>query len=144
MFTGYLLSNEQTLWEEKQPLAKEDDKSRIKAVAAARLSLDMKALDLTVLETTELVSYADYLVICTGTSIPHVQSIVDNIESGMRALGIKPQGREGLRRGQWALLDYGDVVVHVFDTERREYYALDKLWLDAPVIKVHEVKADEA
>ncbi|MFC1770145.1 ribosome silencing factor, partial [Nitrospirota bacterium] len=93
---------------------------------------------LTVLEMTEVVSFTDYFVICTGQSTPHVQAIVDNIESGLSVLGLKPQGVEGYRRAHWVLIDYGDVVVHVFDTEQREYYALEKLWLDAPQVKVDE------
>lgn len=103
--------------------------------------MDKKASDVTVLEMHELTSYTDYFVICSGESGPQVQAIAENIDHGMKAQKIKPMGIEGKRSGNWILLDFGDVVVHVFEAETREYYSLERLWLDAPRVEVHEDKA---
>ncbi len=78
------------------------------------------------------VSYAEYLVIASGTSDRHVQAVAEGIEDELRAEGRRAFGVEGLREGQWALLDFGSVVVHVFHPYTREVYQLDGLWKGAP------------
>jgi ribosome-associated protein len=77
---------------------------------------------------------ADYFVICSGTSTTQVKAIADNVEYKLREEGLRPIGVEGRDNAQWVLIDYGDVVVHVFEEETRAFYELEKFWLDAPKI----------
>lgn len=74
-------------------------------------------------------------MICSGTSDRQVKTISDNIRKELRELKIKPIGVEGEDRAQWLLIDYGDLVIHIFTEEQREYYQLERLWQDAPEIK---------
>jgi ribosome-associated protein len=78
----------------------------------------------------------DCFVIATGSNDRQVNAIVDEIEEKMRLAGHKPARREGTREGRWVLLDYVDIVVHVQHRDEREFYALDRLWRDCPVIPV--------
>jgi len=81
---------------------------------------------------------ADYFVICSGESTTQVRAITEHIEAEFRKKSIKPLSVEGLRYAHWVLMDYGDVVVHIFEEETRDYYELEKLWLDAPRMPVEE------
>jgi len=99
------------------------------AVGAA---LDKKALDPLALDLRGISSVAEYFVIVTGTSDRHVQAVAQNVVQAYKAIGIKALGEEGFREGKWILLDYGEVVVHVFLEPVREYYDIERLWLDAP------------
>jgi len=101
-------------------------------------ALDRKALDLEILDVGALVYYTDYFVICTGTSTQHVDAIADNVEKEFARLGHRPAGIEGRGNALWILMDFGDVVVHVFEQETRQYYQLEKLWLDAPRVESPE------
>ncbi len=114
----------------RDPEGTADTEDRVRAAAAA--ALDRKAQDLRVLELTEVSDFTDYFVICNGANARQVSSIAEAVERGLRAHGARPLHVEGAGRGQWVLLDYGDVVVHVFDAERRELYRLERLWSDAP------------
>jgi len=105
------------------------------AVSAA---LDKKAKDVLILELKDLSIMSDYFVICSGESTTHVRSIVDNIEKQLGQKNIKPAGVEGYKLSQWVLMDYSDVIVHVFEEETRAFYELEKLWLDAPTIEIEE------
>lgn len=106
-----------------------------KALIAARAADEKKASDIMVQEVKELISVTDYFVIATAMNNRQVKSIIDEIEEKERLLaGVKPLHREGTQDGMWALLDYGDFVVHVFQPETRDYYRLEALWNDAPVI----------
>jgi ribosome-associated protein len=109
-----------------------------KALEIARLALDRKALELVVLDMAGLVMYTDFFVICSGQSTQQVKAIVERIEEGLKGGGIRPQGVEGRTFAHWVLMDYGDVIVHVFEEETREFYELDKLWMDAPRVAVDE------
>jgi ribosome-associated protein len=84
------------------------------------------------------VTFAAYFVICSGDSGQHVKAIVDNIENGLSGLKIKPLGIEGRTHAHWVLMDYDDVVAHVFEEETRSFYELEKLWLDAPLVPLDE------
>lgn len=109
--------------------------SRECAIIAAVAADAKKATDLMVQEVRELISVTDYFVIATAANNRQVDAIVDAIEEAERKeAGIKPLHREGTRDGMWALLDYGNFVVHVFQPETRDYYRLEALWNDAPVI----------
>lgn len=112
--------------------------SKEKALKAARASLDKKANDTVILELTHLTVIADYFVICSGDSTTQVKAIAENIEKKLKEDGIQPIGIEGRASSLWILMDYGDVIVHVFENETRMYYELEKFWLDAPRIKIDE------
>ncbi|NOY87758.1 MAG: ribosome silencing factor [Deltaproteobacteria bacterium] len=94
--------------------------------------LDRKALDPVALDLRGISSVADFFVILTGTSDRHVQALAENIMEAFKAVGVSLLGSEGLREGKWILLDYGEVVVHVFLEPVREYYDIERLWVDAP------------
>lgn len=113
-------------------------KSRDLALTAAEAALDKKALDVIILELGELTVIADYFVICSGESTTQVKTIAEFIEHELTQKGITPIGREGLRFSHWVLLDYGDVIIHIFEKETRAYYGLEKLWMDAKTIEFHE------
>lgn len=98
----------------------------------AALALDRKATDVVVLDLREISSVTDYFVICTGRSDVHVRAIVERIETGLAEREEHPLAREGVTHGSWALLDYGDVVVHVFQPDTRAFYDLERLWGQAP------------
>ena len=105
--------------------------SRQRAILCARDALRFKALDLVVLDVSRFSSIADYFIICSGKSSRQVQGIADNLERGLRARGIKPIGCEGKQEGHWVLLDYGDVIIHVFYEPVRLFYDLESLWSEA-------------
>ena len=73
---------------------------------------------------------ADYYVIASGRATVHVKSLIDYVDEELSKIGIEPVRREGVREGRWAVLDYGDVVVHVFNDEARDFYQLERLWAD--------------
>ncbi len=95
------------------------------AVQAAR---DKKALDVQVLDLRSLDSFTDFFVICSGKNVRQVQAIADAIEDTLRKEQVRPAHVEGFARAEWVLLDYFDFVVHVFSSERREFYSLERLW----------------
>ena len=108
--------------------------SKEKAFCCARAALDHKAIDLVILSIQNLSSFTDYFVICSGNSDRQVQAIASHIEDTLAAIGIAPLGTEGKRQGHWVLLDYGEVVVHIFYHPVREFYDLERLWVDAQKI----------
>jgi ribosome-associated protein len=112
------------------------------AAVCARIALDTKAEDLVVLDVRGLASFTDYFVIMNGRSTRHVQGLAEAIESELSAKRISSRHSEGLREGLWVLLDFGDVVVHVFYHETRRFYDLEGLWHDAPRIDVDALLAD--
>lgn len=109
-----------------------DTQERVReAVSAAD---DRKAMDLKVLQLEKVTDFADYFMICSGTSERQVQAIADAVQERLRERRVRPLHVEGYNRAQWVLLDYGDLVVHVFQEEPRRYYALERLWGDAPEV----------
>jgi ribosome-associated protein len=104
---------------------------------ADRLS-DKKGIEITILDVHDLVSYTDYFVIASGKTERQVGALAEGAIDGYRAAtGRKPVGSEGVERGQWALIDFGDVVVHVFREPERAFYDLEGLWEDAPRVDYH-------
>ena len=99
---------------------------------AAGAALDKKALDPLVIDLRGISSVSEYFVIVTGTSDRHVQAVAENIMEAFKSIGVKTLGEEGFREGRWILLDYGEIVVHVFLEPVREYYDIERLWIDAP------------
>lgn len=112
--------------------------SRDKALAAAEAASSKKAVDIVVLDVGSLIGITDYFVICSGNNERQVATIIDEIDKTLRGQGAKPYRREGDKELRWVLLDYLDVVVHVFHTEEREFYELERLWQDAPRIPFEE------
>ncbi|SPF50919.1 conserved hypothetical protein [Syntrophobacter sp. SbD1] len=108
--------------------------SKERAVVCAREALGFKALDLVLLDVSRFSSFADYFIICSGKSSRQVQGIADNLEEELRARGLKPIGTEGKREGHWILMDYGDVIIHVFYEPVRYFYDLESLWSEAPKV----------
>jgi ribosome-associated protein len=115
--------------------------ARILAQHAVDAALDKKAQDITVLDMREVSGVADYFVVCTGGSDLQVKAISDAVEERIKKqCNERPWHTEGYEHRQWVLLDYVDLVVHVFSTEKRAFYDLERLWGDAPIEQV----ADEA
>jgi len=105
-----------------------------KARSAARAALDKRATDLVLLDVRAVSSIADYFLVCNGKSTTHMETISDAILAELKAEGIRPLHAEGVAESGWILLDYGDVLMHVFLEDTRAYYALERLWGDAPVL----------
>ncbi|MHB1324550.1 MAG: ribosome silencing factor [Coriobacteriia bacterium] len=104
---------------------------------AAEAASEKKATDIVVLDVAETLVITSHFVIATGSSDRHVRSIAEQMEDTLRErAGVKPIGREGEREGKWVLLDFADVVVHVFQPEERDFYRLDRLWSEAPRIEL--------
>ena len=114
--------------------------SKQKALLCARAALDHKAIDLAILEVKNLSSFTDYFVISSGNSDRQVQAIASHIEEKLGTQGLHPLGVEGKREGRWVLLDYGDVVIHIFYHPMREFYDLERLWSDAPRVELPVVR----
>lgn len=107
--------------------------SREIALLAATAASDKKAEEIVVVDVAELLVIVEYFVICTGRNDRQVRTIADEMEDQLRIEAkIKPIGREGTDEGKWVLIDFGDVVAHVFQPEEREFYRLEKLWSEAP------------
>jgi ribosome-associated protein len=94
---------------------------------------DKNGIDIEVINVTEMTSIANYFVIASGSSERQVKAIADNIEYEAKELEIFPKNIEGQREGRWILLDYYDVIIHIFHAEEREFYSLEKLWKTSPV-----------
>jgi ribosome-associated protein len=104
-------------------------------VIAARAAADKKADDILVLDVGDIIAITDVFVITSGSNTRQVRTICDEVEAALtREGGGKPRSVEGLDDASWVLLDYADLVVHVFLQETRDYYALERLWTDAPRI----------
>lgn len=113
-----------------------EDPSRRTALECARAALDKKAENLKLLDLTELSSFTEYFVICSGTSDRQVQAIADAVASTMKKEGIECLSQDGYGEGRWVVMDFGMVVVHVFLDALREYYDLENLWAEAPRVKI--------
>jgi ribosome-associated protein len=107
-----------------------------KAALTCRVAADRKALDVVVLDMRDASAITDYFLICSGGSERQVQAIADAIDEQLSRSGIASLGVEGYREGRWILMDYGDVIVHVFSQDTRDFYDLERLWAHAPKIDV--------
>jgi len=101
---------------------------------------DAKARDIAVLDVRKVSDFTDYMVIATGTSNRHVQSTADKVMETLREHGVRPVGSEGGKIGDWVLIDFGDVVVHVMREQTRDFYNLEKLWSDAKQVAPAKTK----
>lgn len=102
--------------------------------AICKAASDKKARDIVVMDMQGLMSSTDYFVICSANTATQVRAIADNIEEKLAEQGAAFLHKEGYREGEWVLMDYGDVIAHIFIQEAREYYALERLWGDAKLI----------
>jgi ribosome-associated protein len=110
--------------------------SRDLAAQTANLALDKKAKDVIIMDLRGLTTVTDFFVLCTGESDTQIKAIVDHVDDVLRTKDTKPYHVEGYDKLNWVLMDYVDVVVHVFLAETRDYYGLEKLWADANVQEI--------
>ncbi|MFT5730931.1 MAG: ribosome-associated protein [Desulforhopalus sp.] len=108
------------------------------AQICANAGLDTKAEDVVILDVRDLNTFTDYFVIMNGKSTRHVQALAEAVEGKLRSKRVKESSAEGLQEGMWVLLDFDDVVVHVFYHEQREFYDIEGLWSGAKQIEVEE------
>ena len=114
------------------------------AILAAKALDSKKGLDIRVMEVTELTPLADYFVFCTGGSNTQINALCDAVEEKLMVeANEQPLHREGHRGGIWVLLDYGCVVVHVFNNEAREFYSLERLWSDGTSLDLSDILKPE-
>lgn len=106
------------------------------ARACAAAAADKKAENIQVLDMQGISSFTDYFVICSGSSEPQLKAIATEIRHQAQEIGRKPSSEDGYPVSQWIVLDYGDVIVHLFHSEKREFYGLENLWSDAKRLEV--------
>lgn len=114
-----------------------------KMINIVKFADSKKARDIVVLKLTDLTTIADYFVICNGGSSTQVKAIADEVEEKMSELGVEPYGKEGFSVADWILMDYSDVVLHVFTPESREFFNIENLWSDAERIDISHIVIDE-
>lgn len=113
------------------------------AIAVKALD-DKKGKDIKVLRTADQTTLADYFIICSGTSNTQVRALSEAVEEALSKAGEEPHHIEGHRGGQWTLMDYSSVVVHIFTEEGREFYGLERLWSDAQPVDISQYLAADA
>ena len=114
------------------------------AILSARAMEQRKGLKITVLKVEDLSTLTDYFVVGTGASRVQTQAMADNIEDELsKAAGIRPNRIEGLQEGRWILMDYGQVIIHIFQEDERNFYNLERLWADAPALPMEEIFPNE-
>lgn len=116
--------------------SKDKDVARPVAVAVANAALEHKALNVQIIDVRGKVDYSDYVVVMSGRSDRQVSALARNIEETLDARGMRCIGVEGLPHAAWLLMDYGDVIVHIFHEDMRGYYDLETLWMDAARVAV--------
>lgn len=115
---------------------KKEVDSRKRALWCVNASLEKKAKGLVVLRVKEISDFADYFIICSGTSDRQVRSIASSIQESLKKSDILPLGIEGETAGRWVLMDYDDVIIHIFHESVRSFYELERLWSEAPQMAV--------
>jgi len=113
---------------------KDDTKKRV--ILCVNAALEKKAKNIIILNMQKVTSFADYSIVCSGTSDRQVQSIAQAIEENMKKNGFLPLGIEGEKTAQWILMDYADIIVHVFYEPVRDLYDMERLWSDAPRMEI--------
>jgi len=113
------------------------------AILSARAMDQKKGSKITVLKVEDLSTLTDYFVVGTGSSRIQTQALADNIEDELsKGGGIRPNRIEGLQEGRWILMDYGQVIIHIFQEDERNFYNLERLWADAPALPMAEIFPD--
>ncbi len=118
--------------------------SRETALLAVRYALDRKAYDLVLLDIAEISSLADYFMICTARSDTQAQAICESIKQNLAEIGVRPLLVEGFSSGQWILMDYGDVAIHIFLEDVRAFYDLERLWARGEPVELPEPYRSQA
>ena len=106
----------------------------------SELMLGKKALDIKIIDVRKITTLTDFFVICTSESEPQTRAITDHIHEQMKKDGMKAWHIEGYENLEWVLLDYVNIVVHVFSRKSRDYYDLERLWADGQIIRIHDDK----
>ncbi len=115
------------------------------AKTCAKYADDIQAEDIVVLDLRGISSIADFFVICTGTSMPHLKAILRDVrEKTQEEIGESPRSAEGDAESHWLVIDYVDVIVHIFHEDKRDVYTLEDLWSDAPRLQIPSQQATEA
>jgi ribosome-associated protein len=114
-----------------------------KAMLCARAAAEHKAEKTLIYEVAQIASFTDYFVICSGRSTRHVHSIAEHIEEELGRRRLKPMGVEGLTEGHWVLLDYSDVIIHIFYQPMRDFYDLEGLWWEARQVEFSDSKSPD-
>jgi ribosome-associated protein len=122
-------------------MVKTNSETLVLARQIAAAASKIKAVDVKILDLRKLTSLADYFVICGATSDRHAEAIGDSIVREVKNAGRMPLGIEGYEHAQWIIADYGDVVAHIFYGPLREIYAIEKLWADAPRVRMRKESA---
>ena len=104
--------------------------SRQRAVYAARLLDEKKAQDILLLDVAGMTVITDYMLICSGPSVPQVKALCEHVEEKLAEQACFPRGKEGVGDGRWIVLDYGEMMIHIFHEQERAYYQLERLWSD--------------
>ena len=121
----------------KQKYKKKNSKVKIDhAKKISRLMLEKKALEIKIIDVRKITTLTDFFIICTSESQPQTRAITDHIQKIMKKEGIKAWHIEGYENLEWVLIDYVNIVVHIFSTESRNYYGLDRLWADGKISEV--------
>jgi len=120
----------------KQPI--DQNISEEMAHFISQLMLDKKAEDIRIIDVQSLTTLTDFFVICSSDSDPKTKAIVDHIDRTFRKNGIKSGHIEGYQNLKWVLIDYWNVIVHIFNDDSREYYGIERLWADGKIIKVKD------
>jgi len=110
----------------------------VKAKLCLSIIKQRKAVDPVLFEVGNLTSIADYFIVASGNSSRQVQAITRHLQKSMREKGFKPYGVEGEQEGHWVLMDYGDVVIHIFYKPYRDFYDLEGLWIEAPRVETED------
>lgn len=120
-------------------MSKELQRAKEMAKIAYHALEEKKGEDVRVIEITEIASFADYFIIADGSNASQISALVDNVEEKMAEAGYKPDRIEGIRSCNWVLMDYGDVIIHVFSKEDRLFYDLERIWKDGKEITEEEL-----
>lgn len=122
---------------EESTVEQDDDLSKL--MVAAQAASERKAIDIVALDIRAIASFAEFFLVCSGTSTRQVQAIADEVMERMRSeRDVRPLHTEGYESGTWVLLDYGDVIVHIFTDDSRQFYQLERLWRDAERVPLPE------
>ena len=111
-----------------------------KAKTCGMLAEEKKAKDVVIMKLDDLTDITDYFLVASGTSERQVKTIADNVEAGMKERGIKPYSVEGLRDGRWVIIDYQNIIVHIFLEQLRDLYDLESLWIEAKKFRIENEK----
>lgn len=114
--------------------------SKQMASAAVKAIEDKKGIDPKIIDISSISTVADYFIIASGSNRHQVQAIADGVDEALAKEGVFAKGREGYQSGHWILLDYGDIVIHIFDEENRLFYDLERIWRDGRTVSLAELE----